>query len=747
MNTDESLALSSIISTRTIIHLNQDDAMEESNGREVKLTSSWVKRLGMLFPGNVANLKDEMLQPHGDSSSEPTRRLTIEDVQDALRNMTSETMSVRSNASSKDPPSILKSKRVYSPVPSVDTKMKPNEEAPNNTNNTVYMLRLLMMVDSFPVDDRVNLGLPATDRLPNTLSFKPDPSSQIVAATNPHVNNMQASKVKEEERGGEGEDCDQPLGGLLRAKNEGQPQTSLTAILTYKPRRACSPNNTEENVSTSSEPLSSPAKALQTLEALASRASNQSSYTHPTTATDCDSQSQPSVSTKGESNSLDQALESTMLKYKPKRKNSPPSNMSGLTAQEVFGSFTTMNSTGTFRDTQKRCVPTLANRSNGQINQKNRNDSWRKLKGKSSRINDSSTLKNTLKSSDDFPSTGTFRDSAKRHVRTISEPNQQWDIKPLSQPVMPSSRTASNPGPSGRPDSVSELLNGNLLPSTGTFKDSDKRHVRLKSNEEWDLKQNQTHVRNFSAPDPFGYNPSTNTGSNGDMRVKSTQNQPEKPKFLFQIYMENKAKLESVQQKPTAVSVEHVASIPPKAVEATKPAAKGELLVDWGDQGSDSESEDEEQEENNGVITIIKNDSSRRISDITTQDDFDDMDEAFDTSLEMRERIRSLSIPEEPSWFELNPIQSNEGQNENDDYFLAGKDEDVGTGEAHQTILQRSESEKTSASSETVKTSGKVSTQYDNIIVETNINHVEMGEGLIRNMSAITLLELSDEEL
>lgn len=694
----------------------------------------------MLIPGN-ANLQDEMLQSHGESSSHPTRRLSIEDVQNALRNISSDAISVRSNASSNDPPSILKSNMVYSPAPAVDANPNSNEEA---TNNTAYMLRLLMMVDSFPVDDRVNLGLPATDRLPNTLSFKPDQSSQIVAATNRHVNNyMQESEVKEEEGGGEGEDCEQPLGGLLREANEGQPQTSLNTLLTYKPKRVCTPNNEEGNVSTTSEPLSSPEKALQTLEALASRAANQSSSAHPANATDTDGKSHPSAP-NGEPNIVEEALESTMLKYKPKRKNSPPSNMSGLTAQEAFGSFTTMISTGSFRDTNKRCVPTVS-KSNSYISQKNRNDSW-KFKGKSSRIDESSKLNSTFKSSDNFPSTGTFRDSAKRHVRTVSEPNQVWDIKPsLSQPVMPSSRAAATPGPSGHSDSVSDLLNNNLLPSTGTFKDLDKRHVRLmsepKPNEEWDLKQN--HFRNFSVPDSFGYNPSTNPGSNRDIRVKSRQNQPENQKNLFQVYMENKAKLESVQQKPSA-SVEHVASIPPKAVEATKPAAKGELLVDWGDQGSDSE--DEEHEENNGVITFIKNDSSRRISDITTQDDFDDLDEAYDTSLEMRERIRSLSIPEEPSWsFDLNPVKSNEGKN--DDYFLADEDEGVGTEEVPPTDLQRGESECTSTSSETVKTSGKKCSTYDNIIVETSINNVEMGVALIRNMSAITLHESSDEEL
>eukprot|EP00985_Skeletonema_marinoi_P017523 scaffold9616_cov96-Skeletonema_marinoi.AAC.7 len=202
--------------------------------------------------------------------------------------------------------------------------------------------------------------------------------------------------------------------------------------------------------------------------------------------------------------------------------------------------------------------------------------------------------------------------------------------------------------------------------------------------------------------------------------------------------MENKAKLQSaLQQEPR---VKHEASIPSKAAEPSKPAAKGELLVDWGDQGTDSEEEDDD-EENNGMITFVKNDSSRRISDITTLDFDSDDDELLDSSFEMRRRIRSLSIPEEPLWMKHHEDdESNEKQN--NDYCLAGNDE------GDKDTMLRNDSERTSASTETVKTgnSGRKRSASDNVN-EVTIKSVEMGKGLIRNMSAMTLLEMSDEEL
>jgi len=723
----------------------QGDAKAEPNGEEVNMTNLWMKRLGMLFPGN-ANLKEEILQPPTEESpSRPARRLSIEDVQDAIRNIAA--MSVGSNTSSTNIPSILKSQR-YSNA--IDTNLKSNEEA---TKDTVYMLRLLMMTDSFPGDDRLNLGLPANDRRPNTLTFKPESSSDVVAVKNPHAN---VEDSKEEEGGGEGEDNEQPLVSLALEANDGHPphpQASLTSA--YKPRRTHSPNNVEETASTTSESLSSPVKALQTLEALAHR---HTSVTNSATASD----SQPSCTTEKELSRLEAELvaksnkdlgaaktheelppqmifESTMLKYKPKRKNSPPSSekdMSGLTSGHVFESFTTMNSTGTFRDTTKRCVPTLTIRSESQ-NIKTRNDSWNldsKLNEKPSSNDNTSPLNNMLKEKDFFPSTGTFRDSAKRHVRTTKfESNQDWDIKPrnvgtLSQPVLPSSETAAaTPGHSGDP--VNNFLKDNMFPSTGTFKDSDKRHVRHISepspNQEWELKHTGSNIARHVNSSLSQHDTNEGNGS-----------EPEQQKNIFQLYMENKAKLQrALQQEPI---VKHEASIPSKAAEPSKPAAKGELLVDWGDQGTDSEEEDDE--ENNGMVTFVKNDSSRRISDITTLDFDSDDDELLDSSFEMRRRIRSLSIPEEPLWMKHHENdESNEKQN--NDYCLAGNDE------GDKDTMLRNDSERTSASTETVKTgnSGRKRSASDNVN-EVTIKSVEMGKGLIRNMSAMTLLEM-DEEL
>jgi len=744
-----------------------DAKAEPNNGEEVNMTALWMKRLGMLFPGN-ANLKEEILQPPTEESpSRPARRLSLEDVQDAIRNIAA--MSVGSNTSSTNIPSILKSQK-YSNA--IDTNLKSNEEA---TKDTVYMLKLLMMTNSFPGDDRVNLGLPANDRRPNTLTFKPESSSDVVAVKNPHAN---VEDSKEEDGGGEGQDNEQPLVSLALEANDGHPPHPQD-----KPRRTHSPNNVEETASTTSESLSSPVKALQTLEALAHR---HTSVTNSAT----DSDRQPSCTTEKELSRLkaerlaksnkdlgaaktheelppQTIFESTttMLKYKPKRKNSPPSSekdMSGRTSGHVFESFTTMNSTGTFRDTTKRCVPTLTIRSESQ-NIKTRNDSWNldsKLNEKPSSNDNTSPLNNMLKEKDFFPSTGTFRDSAKRHVRTTKfESNQDWDIKPrnvgtLPQSVMPSSETAAaTPGHSGDP--VNNFLKDNMFPSTGTFKDSDKRHVRHISepspNQEWELKhQNDRNTplwKSFSVPGSIGFSHNTDTGSNIDRHINSSLSQhdtnegngsePEQQKNIFQLYMENKAKLQrELQQEPR---VKHEASIPSKAAEPSKPAAKGELLVDWGDQGTDSEEEDDE--ENNGMITFVKNDSSRRISDITTLDFDSDDDELLDSSFEMRRRIRSLSIPEEPLWMKHHEDdESNEKQN--NDYCLAGNDE------GDKDTMLRNDSERTSASTETVKTgnSGRKRSASDNVN-EVTIKSVEMGKGLIRNMSAMTLLEMSDEEL
>ena len=167
--------------------------------------------------------------------------------------------------------------------------------------------------------------------------------------------------------------------------------------------------------------------------------------------------------------------------------------------------------------------------------------------------------------------------------------------------------------------------------------------------------------------------------------------------------MENKAKHRQEQQPANTTNTKQTEKL-------TQSECKGELLLDWGDLGTESEEEYME-EENNGVITIVRDDSSRRISDITTQDDFDDdfgFEQSLDTSFALRERMRSLSIQEEPSWMQNHDNdEDTEDNNEND--FSTITEVLVESVEVPETDLSRSISGNTSASSETVKTSGRKS--------------------------------------
>ena len=721
----------------------ESTTQDETNGNT---TALWMKRLGMMIGGN-AGLKDEIHQSPTESKSQPTRRLSIEDVQNVLRNIKAEAVSARSNnSSSSDPPSILKSSGVYSQA--IDSDLNPEEEA---TNNTVYMLRLLMMLGSYRDGDRVNLGLPACDRAPNSLAFKADSSSDMDSAKGSRVNAQ-----KEEERGGEGEVCGLHLRDSLvrEPKNEGhpvQPQADLSALLAYKPRRARSlidskdkASNTsdrrarssidsKDNAPNTSEPLSNPLQALQTLEVLAQRASHGTATTKATT----DSDSHLPLSAKQEHTSLDAAI----MKYKPKRKNSPP-DASDPPVPEVFESFTTSITTGTFKDAQKRCIPTTStNRQEVQ-----------NMRGEASRNDDiTSPLNSTLSNSDIFPSTGTFKDVAKRHVPRATNANTPRGLQNARNDSWGKSKaTRSSNNATSAPLSNSPEKNDSIFPSTGTFRDVAKRQVRTvkpEKNQEWDIEPRTAAMpsRSSAGNTPmWGFNLNTNTGSRQGQQQNTDEGnviEPEKPKNIFQRYMENKAKL--LQQKP---STNLEAVIPPKKAEVPKPAAKSELLVDWGDQGTDSEEEEEEEEENNGVITFVKNDSSRRISDITLQDEFDsDEEDMLDISCkEMRERIRSLSIAEEPEWnqnYDYDIDESNEGQN--DAYVMDAEAENEGLEAEDEgpspSVLFRSESERTHDTLNDMRKS-------DTVTADSKVNSVEMGKGLIRNMSAITLHELADEE-
>ena len=126
-------------------------------------------------------------------------------------------------------------------------------------------------------------------------------------------------------------------------------------------------------------------------------------------------------------------------------------------SSESFSSFISAPSTGTFRDTMKRQVPTLEGSSLLPTPQKN--DSWGTLDQTSRRPPRSSRhavsldansfmLRNNSSASNDTagqgdlisnPSTGSFMDAKKRNVRTATtlvhastEPNQEWNHRIIS---------------------------------------------------------------------------------------------------------------------------------------------------------------------------------------------------------------------------------------------------------------------------------------------------------------------------
>jgi hypothetical protein len=223
--------------------------------------------------------------------------------------------------------------------------------------------------------------------------------------------------------------------------------------------------------------------------------------------------------------------------YKPKTtKMSPPSG-------QVDTSFYTIPSTGTFRDTRKRHVPTRKNSPPDLDTKTKKNDSWGRLSQDMknehfSSIGADESTSSAMKQVDILPSTGTFRDANKRHVRTRSEPNQEWHVEPRE---------------CGRNPLMRSMV---LNPGIGTFRVAD------------------------------------------DMPILTRP--------LRQAYQELGAFCMQQQQQ--------------------QPASKGELVVDWGDQGTDLEEDEYDQvQQHENFITFVKHNSSKRVSDITMKD-FDDDD-------------------------------------------------------------------------------------------------------------------------
>jgi len=592
----------------------------EHSSDEITRKTSWAKWLGMMFAGNAGlELENEALQSPAGSSSRPPRRL-----------------------------SILKNDRVH-PDTIIDTNLISNGEA---TKDTVYMLRCLVMSDFFSGDDRGDLGLPASGSGShhNTSLFQPDSPNVAVEAVKPPPHHVNLEDTKEEEWG---EGKEQLLADVAPAEaNERHP--------TQPPTR-------DANASVTSESLSSHTKALRSLQALAST-SAPTTRTHSTG--DCDIQ--PSSTTEEEPNRFEMKLlaqyneevggiltnqehqsqttfESAMLPiYTPRGNISPPSNEKTIAGRNVdvvsfLDSFDTMNSmpsTGTFRDTRKRFVPTLAKSPESQ-DSKTMNDSWsRNLKEKPC-SNDATpplnAIERMLKQKDFFPSTGTFQDSAKRHVRTRSGTdqerdvmprnaghvraksgsNQDWDTRPRNVDM---GATLSRPLPSA--ESFSNFLQdmGSFL-STGSFRDTDKRHVRHVTepipNQEWGLGQKSStgpfqreagippevaeitaaakdellavekaaappladSVSNFLQDSSILSLPSTGTFRDTEKRHVRHITEPI-PNQEWGLEHKNDTKMALTRSFTGPFQLE--AGTPPEEAEL------GELLVDWGNQGTSS---------------------------------------------------------------------------------------------------------------------------------------------------------------
>jgi len=576
----------------------------------------------------------------------------------------------RSSSSSlrRPPPrSILKSTRVY--------HSDEVDDAVSNATSSAYLLRLLMVSDSFPTEDRVNLGVDANNDVTVPGYVTNAATAEVVGnGVGGRRTNSAVDSDSKEERG------------------EELAEEAVASLFSYKPRsqRSISPDSSTTEKESASPPspesTSSPERAIKSLQALALRQEQGekkriSNDTAPSTSFD--------DSTEDELQRLEAEL---IAQEKIKSLN--------IVNGEVLNNSNTMQltqSTGTMKDATKRRVRRTVNgySRGGSGQNTNTNTTWgnlyyqdvKKKPRSSSKFNSASSLNSA---SELFPSTGTFRDTNKRRVRLRVQANQDWDFaaSPPQNSDTGSSRK-KNAFISPTSDEPSICL------STGTFKDARRRHVH-----ELEHKISTTMVQQ-----------SDNTPNNVPEVIGT---EAVRPANIFLRYMENKEKIllqqNRQQQQYTAKREE------PKA---------GELLVDWGDEGSLTESEDDdvpkEQQSHHHepYITIVKNDSSRRVSDITTTDDLSDDDSEFDITLDnsysMKERIRSLSIAEENEEPAQIVDHSNVGgkREEDDDVEDEGPD-------GQEILLPLASHQRYSSG--------------------------ELGKGLIRNMSMLSLVELQDED-
>jgi hypothetical protein len=516
-----------------------------------------------------------------------------------------------------------------------------------------------MVSDSFPTKDRVNIGVDGND-VNNAATAEVNGKGVGGRRTNSVVD----SDSKEE-------------------RGEGLAKEALASLFSYKPQsqRPISPDSSTTEKDSASPPspesTSSPEMAIKSLQALAllqeqGKKKRISQDTAPTTSFD---------------DSTEDELQRLEAEFIAQEKSKSLNIVNG----EVLNNSNTMQltqSTGTMKDATKcRVRLTVNGYSRGGSGQ---NTTWGNLynqdvKKKPRSSSNANSALSLNSASELFPSTGTFRDTNKRRVRHRVQANQEWECAAAPPPSQNSDAgSSSKKNAFIRPSSDEP----SICLSTGTFKDARRRHVH-----ELEHKIPTTMVQQ-----------SDNTPNNV----------PEVTANIFQRYMENKEKIllqqNQQQQQYTAKREE------PKV---------GELLVDWGDEGSLTESEDDDvpQEQQSHhhepYITIVKNDSSRRVSDITTDDfSFSDDDSEFDITLDnsyiMRERIRSLSIAEENEEPAQIVDHSNvDGKREEDD------EEDEGP-DGQEILLPLTSHQRYSSG--------------------------ELGKGLIRNMSMLSLVELQDED-
>lgn len=255
---DNTPATTSANSSSSTGAAKSNDPIEEDNKMSVIM-----KRFGMMFGHHKTNLKDEVV-PRSSSSENndvavptmmsmviPPASQSMSAAQASNNTITSSSRRSKSSSSSLRPPpprSILKSTRVYH-------SDEVDDDVSNATSST-DLLRLLMVSDSFPTEDRVNIGVDE-----NAVT------AEVVrkGAGGRRTNSFVDSDSKEE-RGRE---------SAKESAKEAATKEAVVSLFNYKPQsqrsisRDCSTTEKESASPPSPESTSSPERVIKLLQALA----------------------------------------------------------------------------------------------------------------------------------------------------------------------------------------------------------------------------------------------------------------------------------------------------------------------------------------------------------------------------------------------------------------------------------------------------------------------------------------------